>query len=361
MNRRAGAPSAWVVSLALSWFALPSALSAQAGTPTAKIDDTLQDENANTLPWRGTSLSFVQSLNVNSFARASQLSYDPTYGWTFILEPRWYFDKRTYLNIDQRLSIELTDSDTTLYRQRALVSDTVIGVDTKIWGQHLKRLGDIEFKAGGHVILPSSLASQAATVIFGLRGRASAQMSFDHVLHGLQVGVQTRYLHRFMSHDTVEAVQPFPCLAGGVEAVSCAYLDTTTNVRDSLATIVSGALSINEQWTVELLAWLSWSRGANLAPGSFATSTGMVYDLPDTSTTHWRNDRYLVLGIDYAPNDWLSVGASMIDYFSERNPDGTLRSPGKSIDLLVGLSTSIIFDQLYLAASGRKTKRSFTP
>jgi len=347
-----GAVRAWTTVCALAIAALPSSAHAQQRTGQLTVPE-LEDESSS-LPWRGTSFTFSQSLNAAALSQSAQLSYDPTYSWAFILEPRWYFNKTTYVSIDQRLLLELTDSDTTLHRQRALLSDTVLALDTRLLEGKYPRFGSLAVIGGEALVAPTSLSSQASTMVVGARLRAGAQLDFKHVLKGLSVALQGRYLHRFLRDNVLQVEAPYPCLTGGLAAQSCDALDSTTNVENALSSILSGALAVTDQLTIELLVWFTWSRGSNLADASVITQSGLPVDLPDDSTTHWRNDRYIVLGADWNINDWLQLGLSVIDYFSERNPDGSLRSPGKPIDLLIGLSTSISFDKLYLATLGRR-------
>lgn len=337
---------------------LPTAARAQptttATTTTVDLLDT--EDDSSRLPWRGTSLAFVQSLSVNSFLRDAQRSYNPTYAWAFILEPRWYFNKKTYVNIDQRLYFELTDSDSTLYARRAMLSDTIVGVDTQLYDTELKRLGELSFNGGLHVIAPTSLASRAATMVVGGRARAGAAMVFKHVLHGASLAVQGRYSHRFLRHNTAEAETPFPCLSGGLSAQNCEFLGGLSNVRDSIGGILMGSLSLTESISLQALLWLSWSHASSLAPFSTTLDTGYVVTLPDDSLTHWRNDRYIVVGADWTPTDWLTLELSVVDYFPEKAPDGTNRGLFNPVDLTVGLTTSIAFDRLYLAARGKQVK-----
>jgi hypothetical protein len=347
--RRGPLAAALVVSIAVAGFS--HAASAQPTTQPTDLGDT--EDDSSSLPWRGTSLTFSQSLNVNAFARSAQTSYNPTYAWTFILEPRWYFRKKTYANIDQRVYLELTDSDTTLVARRTMLSDTVLGVDTELWSMSDRRFGDLAFTGGAHLIAPTSLASRAATMTIGTRLRTGASMNFKHVMNGLGVAVQGRWSHRFLRHNTLEADSPFPCLSGGSETPNCEFLGSTSNARDGLAAIVSGSLELSSLFSLEALIWLSWTRDAPLAPYQSTLETGYVVNLPDQSLTHWHNERYLVVGGNWNATDWLLVGLSLIDYFPERNPDGTLRGIGNPLDLMIGLSTTIAFDKLYLHAAGR--------
>ena len=355
MTRRSGVRRGFLAAaLVFSAAAFSTIASAQPTTQPTDLGDT--EDDSSSLPWRGTSLTFSQSLNVNAFARAAQNSYNPTYAWTFILEPRWYFARKTYANIDQRVYLELTDSDTTLVGRRTMLSDTVLGVDTELWSTGDRRYGDLAFTGGAHLIAPTSIASRAATMTIGTRLRAGASLTLKHVLNGLGVAAQGRWSHRFLRHNTLQADSPFPCLSGGSETPNCEFLGSTSNARDSLAAIVSGSLELSQLFSLEALIWLSWIRDAPLAPYTTTLQTGLVVNLPDTSRTHWHNERYLVIGGNWTATDWLIVGLSLIDYFPERSPNGELRGIGNPLDLMIGLSTTIAFDKVYLRAVGRKPR-----
>jgi hypothetical protein len=355
MTRRSGVRRGFLAAaLLFAATVFSTVASAQPTTQPTDLGETRDDSSS--LPWRGTSLTFSQSLNVNAFARSAQSSYNPTYAWTFILEPRWYFTRKTYANIDQRVYLELTDSDTTLVARRTMLSDTVLGVDTQLWSTSDRRIGDLTVTGGAHLIAPTSLGSRAATMTIGTRLRTGASMQFKHVLNGLGVAVQGRWSHRFLRHNTLEADSPFPCLSSGTETPNCEFLGSTSNARDSLAAIVSGSLELSELFSLEALIWLSWTRDAPLAPYQTTLETGYVVNLPDTSLTHWHNERYLVVGGNWTATDWLLVGLSVIDYFPERSPNGSLRGIGNPLDLMIGLSTTIAFDKVYLHAVGRKPR-----
>jgi hypothetical protein len=340
---------AFIFWLCAAFTLSPHSAFAQASTAVGNI--TAEDDSSM-LPWRGTSLAFSQSLNMNAFSKSAQTSYNPSYSWTFILLPRWYFTKTTFLNIDQRLYLELTNSDSTLYAQRAMLSDTVIGVDTVLLDEELQN-GDSEFTVAGglHLIAPTSLGSQSDTMVVGGRARASATMLWKKLLKGASVTFQGRYGHRFLRHNTTEVEQPYPCLTSGAAVSNCEFLGSSSGVRNTLSSIISASLQLTDTISLAVLVWLSWSRGADLAPYNREIESGVV-QLSDTSTTHWRNERYLVLGADWQATDWLSVGLSLIDYFPEKAPDGSNRGLGNPLDLMVGLTTSVAFDRLYLSAIG---------
>lgn len=343
---RPGAVFAFIISLFVLSTLPGKTAFAQASSAVGNMDT---EDDSSRLPWRGTALAFAQSLNVNAFSKSAQTSYNPSYSWTFILLPRWYFSKTTFANIDQRLYLELTDSDSTLYAQRAMLSDTIVGVDTVPLDQKLRGDANLTLSVGAHLIAPTSLGSRADTMVVGARGRGSATLVWPKVLHGATLHLQGRYAHRFLRHNTTQAEQPFPCFSGGLSVGSCEFLGSTTGVTDSLSSIISASLQVTEQLSVELLVWLSWSRGADLAPYSRDIESGSIA-LADGSVTHWRNSRYLVLGANWEATRWLSLGLSVIDVFSEKAPDGSNRGLANPLDLLIGLTTSIAFDRLYLAA-----------
>ena len=343
-------PAAAVFTLGL-WM-LPGGANAQQRLGQLTVPET--EDESSSLPWRGTSFTWSQSLNLNALSRGAQRTYNPTYAWTFILQPRWYLNKLTYLSLDQRLALELTDSDTTLYPQRAMLSDTVVGIDTQYWQQKLPRLGELDLLAGGGLVAPTSIASRAQTMVLAARLRTGAQLVFEHVLQGAAIGVQGLYTQRFLRSNVMEAEEPFPCLVG-TQVQSCEFLGGLTNVRNVISTILTGTLELTKDVALELLVWLTWARGADLAPYPVMSDTGFVMQLPDHGK-HWRNDRYFVLGASWNVVDYLSLGLSVINYFPERSPGTDVRAPGNPIDLLVGLSASLSFDKLYLATLGQKPK-----
>lgn len=322
------------------------------GQSSAAVGNLNAEDDSSRLPWRGTILAFAQSLNVHAFAKGAQQSYNPSYSWTFILLPRWYFTKTTFFNIDQRMYLELTDSDSTLYARRTMLSDTVLGVDTVLLDEELQGgASEVTLAGGLHLVAPTSIASRADTMVIGARARGSATMIWKKVMQGASLTFQGRYGHRFLRHNTTEAEQPYPCLTAGTNVSNCEFLGTSTGVRNSLSAIISASLQVTQTISVAALVWLSWSRGADLAPYTREIESGTV-QLPDMSTTHWRNERYLVLGADWQATDWFSVGLSVINYFPEKGPDGRNRGLGNPLDLMIGLNTSIAFDRLYLTALG---------
>jgi hypothetical protein len=318
------------------------------------------EDDTSRLPWRSSSLSFSQSLSANTLFRGAQRSYNPTYQWQFILEPRWYFNPETYVSIDQRLALELTDSDSTLRSQRALLSDTIVGVD-RLFYQHplVPDETSLRFTGGFHLIAPTSLASRAATLTVGARVRGGVILEAKRVLHGATLALQGRYAHRFLRHDTVNAEVPFSCPVGGLRAGNCEQLGTLSNVRNSFGAIISGTLALTDNIALDVLFWMSYARGTNWSPVALAelgtvTLADNNRQLADTSPTHWRNDRYLVLGAVWTATNWLDIELSLIDYFPEKDSAGNNRGLFNPVDLAVGLSTTITFDRLYLATIGRK-------
>lgn len=334
----------------------PQGASAQASTAVGNV--TAEDDSSK-LAWRGTALAFTQAFSVHTFSKSAQTSYNPTYSWTFILLPRWYLTKTTFLNLDQRMFLELTDSDSTLYAQRAMLSDTVVGFDTVLLDEEMP--GDTEFTLTGglHLIAPTSLASRADTMLVGGRARASATMIWKKALKGAALTVQGRYGHRFLRHNTTQTEQPYPCLSGGAAVSNCEFLGSASNVRNTLSTVISGSLQLTDTVSIALLVWLSWARGSDLAPYNREIESGTI-SLADASVTHWRNERYLVLGADWQATDWLSLGLSVINYFPEKAPDGTNRGLANPLDLMVGFTTAVAFDRLYLTALGPRKQPAAT-
>ena len=60
--------------------------------------------------------------------------------------------------------------------------------------------------------------------------------------------------------------------------------------------------------------------------------------------------------ISIFPDYFAPLELSLIDYFPEKNAEGHNRGIGNPVDLMVGLTTSVAFDRLYLATLGRQVK-----
>lgn len=332
--------------------ALAQSPSARADAPDAGDDAGDDGAREAQVPFRGSQLSFEQSLYANSLDQGSQLTYDPTYAWSFDLLLYWHFSERTYASVEQALSLELTTQTDARSRQRALLSDTDLRINQTLWAVSFSRARSFSLLGGVQAIAPTSLASQAANVVVSAGPRLGATLALGDVLAGTRVRFVGGYLWRFSRATTTGVDVPYPCVATDGALASCAHLGSASSPRDIVhASLIADAMLTQELGMLVQLRFDFWHAHA-LAPAILTTDTGAVVALPDRSATHFRNARTLRLGVSYALSSWVQLELQLTNTFAERSPDGDLRGPLRPIDTVFGLGAVFSLDGLYLAAAG---------
>jgi hypothetical protein len=325
-----------------------------ASAAEAQLDSPLDsdDKRLDKLPFRNSSLSFGQSLSTNTFFRNTQQSYNPSYVWGFSLYLSWHFDDQTSLALEQGLELELTDADSTLERQRPLLTDTRLIFDRELYAQKINEAASWALHGAASLYAPLSLASRASTMVLATGLTFSAGLSLPKVLDGMAIDGRVGYLHRFLRSNMVEIDEPYPCYAGGSSRELCSQLGGTSNTRNAFRAGVGAQLALNDKWGLYVSALHIWSRGADLAEARFVSDSGGVETLREGSVSHWRNANELELGVSYSVLGWLGLGASIANSFSERGPAGEIREPFRLSETYIGLDATLKLDELYLATRG---------
>jgi hypothetical protein len=321
-------------------------ITADVGPPT-ESSDALDEEEKPWAPWSAM-FGWTQYYAAAGLSQSAYTTWNPTYSWTFLLTGSYNFDKHTSLALTQLGTVELTDSDTTAKRQQFLLYDTYLDathtIPVKIDSKHGYLLNGL---AG--LLLPTSKASQAANMILGARARVGAGYATKDVLHGLDLAASIGYMRRFATTATVQAENRFPCnVAGGDSSQQCAFLGGPTSSRDITLLGLDGTLHLSDKWSAGVSLTFFWALARGLSAYDVPVATSRI-TTGDTSATHWRNSRWLLLFASYHFNEWLSATARATDIFAERGPDGHLRAPFNPLDTLFGLELDISFDQLYLS------------
>jgi hypothetical protein len=318
------------------------------------IESPLDSEEAKDegLPFRGSSFAFYQSLTGNSFMKSSQLTYNPTYAWAFDLSLLWHFNRRFQIILDQALNVEITDSDLTLNRREPRLTDTTATFGALLLKQKVNE--DAHFILNGSLGLnaPTSLASQAATLILGTRVGLTSTLSLPKVLQGLGLNLSLGYLHRFLQQNVVAVSNAgYPCNSGPTSRELCSALGSQTNARLAFTGSLSGELALTEKWGLSASYTHSWRRGADLADYTYVASDGAREPLANGSLRHWRNLNTIDVTVTYFATGWLGLAASATNIFSERGPDSAIRTPFRPMDTYFGLDVTLRLDELYLTAN----------
>jgi hypothetical protein len=318
------------------------------------IESPLDSEEAKEegLPFRGSSFSFQQTLTGNSFAKGSQLSYNPTYAWAFDLSLLWHFNRRFQIILDQAMLVELTDSDVTLHRREPMLTDTTATFGALLFKTKFSPKAEFILNGSLGLSAPTSRASQAATMVLGARAGLSSTLSLPKVLEGFGLNLSFGYLHRFLEQNVVAVDNAgYPCAAGATSRELCSALGSATNSRLGLTGSISGELALTEKWGLSASYTHSWRRGANLANYTLVSDDGTDVPLADGGLKHWRNLNTFDVTVTYFALKWLGLGASITNTFLERGPDSAIRVPFRPMDTYYGLNVNVRLDEVYLAAN----------
>jgi hypothetical protein len=309
--------------------------------------NSIDKDDRAPLAWHA-SLLWDHSYNSAGLFRAAGQTFNPTYAWDIRLSGGYNFSRDTQLAVLLPISLELTDSDSTSTRQQVILGD--VGIDLMHTFLRLSpREGqDLKLSAGGRLLLPTSLASQAATTVVATRARFLARYVFERVLHGLLTAIDLRYTRRWNSSSTGVVDTPFPCTLGAADpGDSCTHMGGATTA-DAFLLGAGAMLGFAQNWTVGFDASLGWVRAHSLGEDSVLIETGPVA-LGDNSKTHWRNSRLMEITVGYDFASWFNLQALLSNDFSERGPNGRYRAPFQPYDTAVGLRLQLSFDELYLS------------
>ena len=125
----------WVSRLALGLYftgvfaagtadAQPAGGASVAVTPAA-ADAELSDveKRAKSYAFRGSSIAWWQSLSALAFNPGAELTYNPSYSWTFRFWPKYNFTDKLSMKLKVDLNVELTNSDDTTKQRETQLGD----------------------------------------------------------------------------------------------------------------------------------------------------------------------------------------------------------------------------------------------
>lgn len=319
--------------------------------------------------WRNSFFTWSNNLDLGTLAPGLNQTFNPTYSWGFSLQPRWYLGPSLFLRVNQTASIEWTDTDFRARNREFVLNDTSID----ILEGNLASVGGVTFSAGGRVILPTSIASQNATMIIGGGGFGLARYTVPNVLKGLILIGSAGYTYRHFDQNvpSLDLDEDEPPVNAGVNTVG--REGTLPNSAHSFGVGISGVLVATGKLFVNTS--FSWTRGWGipLAGGCVPADDFDTVDtrnpeggcnglaVPASNDDRNRDRTFFSLGASYQFNKWLNVGLSAgtstlfnIDGFDDRNP---IFNRGTTLTL----STQITLDQLYNDLAGGDESRVALP
>lgn len=283
-------------------------------------------------PFRGSLFSWQHGLTVNTLDPSAQLTYDPTYYWSFLLQGRYYLDAQNFLVLSQGLAVELTDAWYTTTEREPQLSDTVLE-----W-RHVEVLEGFVFIPTVRLAAPLSNWSQAADRIINTGVGLTIVKVFPE-LSSFTVALSGGYRHWWAASNTVVYRDQATCLRGPTSDQVCGSGATTE--RDRLFSTLTLTVMPLPGLTILTQYAFAWVYGHDIAP----TRIGSVDYVDDGN--HWRNFHYWALAVGYDVVPWLNV---QIGYQSASimtnlyNDDGSVRNPFYNPESELYLSATLALD-----------------
>jgi hypothetical protein len=286
-----------------------------AAEESAGVAQTAEPEADAPVPWRGSAVVYRNSMSAISLDEGAELTYDPVYQMTWIVQPRWYFTDHIYARGSASLSHELTESNWTTDADETVWGDAALAVgSTSLFADPWLGLG---FSAELAARFPTSKASQAQTLVMGADASVGVRRGFDlpvkiTVGYGLKLG---RDFHRF---TTAEREAP---LIAGCSGAECAR-HVNVGVRNA-RTKMSHTLSLGLGFT----DWLSLGAGAGvhtqwLYPGADPDERVNLQTQAPTDSRHFLSGE---VGLTVGPFAGVSLGLGAATFNPQQKPDSSDR------------------------------------
>ena len=302
-------------SLLIAVIAAPTA--AYADAPAGEATATAETPAAKS-PFRGSAITYRNSVSAISLDKGAELTYNPTWAMSLELAPRYWFGKVLYVGANLDFTREITNDDSSTYRGETWVGNLDLRVGASKWatipGAEIDLSGTLDF------ILPTSKIANAQTLLFGVIPGLRLSRHFD-VLSGLDVGYGIRLAKNFHRYTTGETESPvIPGCVGTVGGCDSYLNDGVRNVSWRLSNSFDVGVSFTD--------WLSFG-------ASFGLLTSFLYDAVDDPTvsftpqasTDTRTALVYDLGVTVTPLSYLSVSLGATTYNPQLAPDSTNYAP----------------------------------
>lgn len=313
----------------------------QAGEGT----DVLDEDEGSKLPWRNTLFLFDQNLNAYALSQSAQLTYNPTYSWSFSLRPRYYLSDDIFVRLRQDMEVELTESDSTATEREIWLADTVLDINH---AKLVEALGG-RLAGGARIRLPLSQSSQAQHRIFGGGLYTNVTRPIEGVLEGLELSSSFEYVHYFATSNVAHTDEPYECVeldAGRTIQRRCDQIGGPSTIRDDFRFSIGATLTPVEKLNISASFLWWWTLAHPLATATVDTLTGPV-TIEDESDTHWRNATWFSLEASYDFTKWISGAFGMSTLNPNLNPAGEYYNPFFNINSTLYLTATVTLDALY--------------
>jgi hypothetical protein len=263
-------------------------------------------------------------------AASPEQSYVPLYEWWFSLRPKYWFDD--HFNAWARVDLykELTNNQSTTYRNEDVFGDVWTG---GAWTTKLGPQKHTKLDAGLRALWPTSKASQGAGIYVtaGVSGGVTQTIPIrpQPILSDAHVGLGLVYLHPFSRATTPVSYGNFAYTRQDAEEHSFVsdQLRGSTLVNHRLIALFDSGLTITPKlsWTLDMIFINEWhyapTPGVTVQPANAAP-----YVVPgNLDATTFTQSTWFLTSFDYALLDEVSLGLGYYNLANVIAPDGHQR------------------------------------
>jgi len=204
---------------------------------------------ANLKSFAGSSITLRNVATAISINRDAEPTYNPYYGVSLGLSPRWSFLKKGFVAASFELDRELTHSDDTTYSGETVYSDISLAIGA---GNFLELPMEMKLSGDLGITLPVSKYSSARSLQLALKPGLSLSRSFP-VLAGLSTRYSIRVTKNFHEYTTSQRDVPLIPQCNAAQG-DCARFSNTgvRNASWQLSQAISVGLDIAEDFGVQL-------------------------------------------------------------------------------------------------------------
>jgi hypothetical protein len=311
------------------------------------------------LRWHGSTMLFDQSVGTQTVGLGKDYqSYDPLYEWWIAFKPKYYLLEndvdRLSLNLWANLYYELTNSDSTTYRNEPILGPTWL------WATYARALykqgaSKTTVSLSARLTLPTDKVARRSGYLFG--AGASAGISHKIGIHdddaplwnSATFGVTLRYTHPFnrattgvndnanavFRQDAFNRTLPSDQLSGAMNAANSADIMT------------SGALQITPKLSYSLGYILLGSWGYRPQDAVISTQTGPLALPTNADAPRFRVNTWAVTSFDYDLLDELSLSLGYYNLTNQIGPDAKRRNVLWSPDARLFFTMTGNLDAIY--------------
>lgn len=346
----------WGLGVGLGFLMMTGVAQAQPAPAAADASLTELEKLAKTYPFRGSSIAWWQSLSALTLNPGAELTYNPTYNWTFRFAPRYNLNDKFSIRLKMDLSVELTNSDDTTKQRETQLGDTWLDF---VYASFKEPVTGISFTGGWRFLLPTSKQSQARSLYMGLSPSVAATRSFQLGSVELELMYSFRYTKMLNKYTTLQYDAPTigSCAQGTGDCGQ--FLHTGgRNASHDFWNIFSVDFGWTKKLRTNIMVAFYNALLYDLTPASAPLAGGQSVSVgTNGNNTRQRAAVWYYIDFSYQVHPTLNLGVGVSTFNSQLADDSTYRAPFFNRFTEIMFNTTVSLDALVALFDRRKTTK----